>query len=101
MGYYVIVLILAGVAAGFFLSTFLVVLLAGVCVIALVSLWPMRTMHSGGGDIGGALICFAILLFLFSMAITATVVRLVAIGNGDNVNWYHVGVWLNHHIFRQ
>lgn len=97
-----IMCVLVGAVAGFFLSTFLIVLLAVICVGALFIIWLdlRKPSYGTSGNIGIGLIMAAILLFLVPMAITATVVRLVGVGNGDGVNWWHVGVWLNHHIFR-
>lgn len=89
---------LLGVAAGYFLSIYVVIVLAVVGGIwfSMISWGKNEGGHGTSGSIGLVLVAFFIAIFVLAMVITAIAVRI----NSGFFDWPEVGSWLKNVFLR-
>lgn len=96
----VLMLVLVGAVMGFFLSTFLVVLLTVTSVSAFFILWLSGRNAHGDAGMATGLIMAAILTLIVPMAITATVVRAAGLSSMVTAPSDTPEGWFQSHLLR-
>jgi hypothetical protein len=87
-------LVLLGAAAGYFLAMVPLLILGGICVVAV---WAMLRGEHGEAGPGIAFLAFGVLIFLIPMGLVGLVVRLAEAGLPG---FAESSDWLREHLFR-